>query len=123
MPQLQKVIRKEQKKQLQRNIIVAKKNILKFSKSIANAAVEADQEIFNKEKFEYIDVVDKTYDHSKNVNYHVKEVKNDTLKEKKLLKKNNCYYRQEKKMMQEKLKKNCFKNNNTKMIRKKSKMI
>ena len=63
------------------------KNILKFSKSIANATVEAEQEIFNKGKFEYIDVVDKTYDHSKNVNYHVKEVKNDTLKEKKLLKK------------------------------------
>ena len=64
---------------------------------MANTAVEAEQEIFDEGKFKNIDVVHKTYDHSKNVNYHVKEVKNDTLKEEKLFKKNNCYYRQEKK--------------------------
>ena len=102
------MIRKEQKK-----LVIAKhnrcqKNILKFSKSIANATVEAEQEIFNEWKFENIDVVHKTYDHSTNVNYHVKGIQNDTLKEEKLLKKNNCYYRQEQKMMQEKLKKNFF---------------
>ena len=41
------------------------KNILKFSESIANVAVEAEQEMFNEGKFENIDVVHKTYDHSK----------------------------------------------------------
>ena len=63
------------------------KNILKFSESIANVAVEAEHEMFNEGKFENIDIVHKTYDHSKNVNYHVKEIQNDTLKEEKLLKK------------------------------------
>ena len=54
---------------------------------MANATVEAEQEMFNEEKFENIYVVHKTYDHSKNVNYHVKEVQNYTLKEEKLFKK------------------------------------
>ena len=59
------------------------KNILKFSESMANAAVEAEQEFFNEGKFENIDVVHNTYDHTKTVNYHLKEVQNKTLKEEK----------------------------------------
>ena len=64
MPQLQNVIRKDKK------VVIAEhnrcqKNILKFSESIANVAVEAEQEMFNEGKFENIDVVHKTYDHSK----------------------------------------------------------
>ena len=89
------------------------KNILKFSKSIANAVVEAEQEIFNKGKFEYIDVVDKSYDHSKNVNYHVKEVQNDTLKEEKLFKKKQLILQAETKMMQLTFKKKLFKTTKT----------
>ena len=65
-----------------------------------------EQEIFDEGKFEKIDVVHKTYDHSKNVNYHVKEVKNDTLKKGKLFKKKQLLLQARKKMMQEKLKKN-----------------
>ena len=89
---------------------------------MANAAVEAEQEIFNKGTFEYIDVVDKTYDHSKNVNYHVKEVQNDTLKEEKLFKKNNCYYRKETNYAR-KIKEKLFFKQQKKLIRKKSKII
>ena len=66
------------------------KKIYKYSESMANAAVEAEQEIFNEGKFENIDVVHNTYDHTKTVNYHLKEVQNETLKEEKLFKKNNC---------------------------------
>ena len=51
---------------------------------MANATVEAEQEIFNEGKFENIDDVHNTYDHTKTVNYHLKEVQNETLKEEKL---------------------------------------
>ena len=63
---------------------------------MTKAVVEAEQEMFDEGKFENIDVVNKTYDHSKNINYHDKEVKNDTLKEENSFKKKN----------KEKLKKN-----------------
>ena len=81
------------------------KNMLKISESMANTSVEAEQDIFDEGKFENIYVVHKTYDHSKYVNYHVKEVKNDTLKEEKLLKKKQLLLKARKTIMQEKLKK------------------
>ena len=64
-----------------------KNNIIKFSESMANAAVESEQEFFNEGKFEYIDVVHNTYDNTKTVNYHLEEVQNETLKEEMLYKK------------------------------------
>ena len=48
---------------------------------MVNATVEAEQEIFNEGKFENIDIVHNTYDHTKTVNYHLEEVQNETLKE------------------------------------------
>ena len=66
------MIRKEQKKVVIAEHNRCQKNIIKISESMANAAVEAKQEIFDEGKFENIDVVDKTYDHSKNVNYYDK---------------------------------------------------
>ena len=54
---------------------------------MTKAAVEAEQEIFGDGTFKNIDVVIKTYDHSKTVNYYDEEVKNDKLKEKILIKK------------------------------------
>ena len=50
-------------------------------KSRANAAVEAEQEVYNEGKFEDINVVHNKYDHTKNINYHLEEVQNETLKE------------------------------------------
>ena len=58
-----------------------KKYIIKFSESMANAAVEAEQEVYNEGKFEDINVVHNKYDHTKNINYHLEEVQNETLKE------------------------------------------
>ena len=48
---------------------------------MANAAVEAEQEVYNEGKFEDINVVHNKYDHTKNINYHLEEVQNETLKE------------------------------------------
>ena len=65
---------------------------------MTKAAVEAEQEIFGDGTFKNIDVVIKTYDHSKTVNYHDKEVKNDKLKEENLFKirQKNIYLKQQK---------------------------
>ena len=65
---------------------------------MTKAAVEAEQEMFGEGKFENIDVVIKTYDHSKTVNYHDKEVKNDKLKEENSfkIKQKNIYLKQQK---------------------------
>ena len=61
-------------------------DILKISESTAKATVETEQEIFGEGKFENVDVVIKTYDHSKTINYYDKEVKNNKLKEENLFK-------------------------------------
>jgi len=75
---------------------------------MTKAAVEAEQEIFGVGKFENIDAVIETYDHTKTVDYcdNEDEVKKDKLNEKNLFKKK-----------QKKLK-----NNKKKLLRKKSKM-
>ena len=54
---------------------------------MTKAAVEAEQEVFGVGKFENIDAVNKTYDHTKTVNYYDDEVKNFKLKEENLFKK------------------------------------
>ena len=77
----------EQKKEVIADHIHWQNDILNISESMTKAAVEAEQEIFGDGTFKNIDVVIKTYDHSKTVNYYDEEVKNDKLKEKNLIKK------------------------------------
>ena len=76
---------------------------------MTKAAVEAEQEMFGDGKFENIDAVIKTYDHTKTVNYcdDKDEVKKDKLKEEILFKK---------------IQKTIKEQEQNKMIRKKSKM-
>ena len=56
---------------------------------MTKAAVEAEQEVFGVGKFENIDAVNKTYDHTKTVDYceDEDEVKKDKLNENILFKK------------------------------------
>ena len=69
---------------------------------MTKAFVEDEQEVFGVGKFENIDAVNKTYDHTKTVDYceDEDEVKKDKLNEKNVFKKN-------KKKLKNKKKKNC----------------
>ena len=79
----------EQKKEVTADHIHFQNDILKISEPMIKATVEVEQEIFGDGKFENIDAVIKTYDHTKTVDCcdDEDEVKKDKLKEKKLLEK------------------------------------
>ena len=81
---------------------------------MTKAAVEAEQEVFGVGKFENIDAVNKTYDHTKTVDYceDEDEVKKDKLNEKILFKKKQQKIKeqQETKIVKEKIKDELKKN-------------
>ena len=71
------------KKEVTANHIDLENDINKIAESMKKTSVEAEQEVFGVGKFENIDAVNKTYDHTKTVDYCVDEdeVKKDKLNE------------------------------------------
>ena len=64
-----------------------KKTVNIFSEVMGDAAVDTEDEFYSRCKFSGKEVEHKTYDDTKNINYHDDEVKHDLFHEEVLLKK------------------------------------